>query len=504
MGTHPIFESDFDCLTVRMVRVSELPIYDRPDWKRPVPKPTPVTNIELVVTSTLNDYVISPTRGFFRNRLADGQALFEHLQTTTGIAQVVTIGGSVFIGRKLAQRLLPMVKGREYTIPFKSAHNSFAYAAPLATTCFWFDTPREYTIWALTNGAKYSAQGLYLAVTWTGWLAWKSVAFVFGCIWGFIRFFIWDIPTGILNGSYNGGAYVVNKYLASKSEKISEPEKIPDASSEAIPENSDDVTAEIVEKIEEISERNDEKLEELAEVIEEVAENVAETVEILSEKIENVSTSEINLSEPETLVETASKIAEETFETVTETVETIVEDAIETVEKVADDVKETVENYAEKVIENVTETAETVTIETLETITDTVETVTDDVIEKVENLTEEAKETITETASEFIQTAPQTAETIVENIAETVIDTVGELVTEPEGEKTEIPVADISEPINPSKVEEELKSLNRHWEDEILLMVQKSEKEKSSILDLTEDLGQSEEDDKELFPDRPR
>merc|ERR1712227_1187766 len=279
MGTHPIFESDFDCLTVRMVRVSELPIYDRPDWKRPVPKPTPVTNIELVVTSTLNDYVIAPTKGFFRNRLADGQALFEHLQTTTGIAQVVTIGGSVFIGRKLAQRLLPMVKGREYTIPFKSAHNSFAYAAPLATTCFWFDTPREYTIWALTNGAKYSAQGLYLAVTWTGWLAWKSVAFVFGCIWGFIRFFIWDIPTGILDGVYNGGAYVVNKRLASKSEKISEPEKIPDAPSEAIPENSDDVTAEIVE---------------------EVAENVAETVEILSEKIENVSTSEINLSEPET------------------------------------------------------------------------------------------------------------------------------------------------------------------------------------------------------------
>ena len=38
-----------------MVRVSELPIYDRPDWKRPVPKPTPVTNIELVVTSTLNE-----------------------------------------------------------------------------------------------------------------------------------------------------------------------------------------------------------------------------------------------------------------------------------------------------------------------------------------------------------------------------------------------------------------------------------------------------------------
>merc|ERR1711937_241259 len=177
MGTHPIFESDFDCLTVRMVRVSELPIYDRPDWKRPVPKPTPVTNIELVVTSTLNDHVIAPTKGFFRNRLADGQALFEHLQTTTGIAQVVTIGGSVFIGRKLAQRLLPMVKGREYTIPFKSAHNSFAYAAPLATTCFWFDTPREC------------------------------------CIWGFIRFFIWDIPTGILNGVYNGGAIVVNKAL---------------------------------------------------------------------------------------------------------------------------------------------------------------------------------------------------------------------------------------------------------------------------------------------------
>merc|ERR1712227_148835 len=478
MGTHPIFESDFDCLTVRMVRVSELPIYDRPDWKRPVPKPTPVTNIELVVTSTLNDHVIAPTKGFFRNRLADGQALFEHLQTTTGIAQVVTIGGSVFIGRKLAQRLLPMVKGREYTIPFKSAHNSFAYAAPLATTCFWFDTPREYTIWALTNGAKYSAQGLYLAVTWTGWLAWKSVAFVFGCIWGFIRFFIWDIPTGIINGSYNGGAYVVNKYLASKSEKISEPEKIPDASSEAIPENSDDVTDEIVEKIEEISERNDEKLEELAEVIEEVAENVAETVESLSETIENVSTSEINLSEPETLVETASKIAEETFETVTETVETIAEDAIET----------------------------------LETITDTVETVTDDVIEKVENLTEEAKETITETASEVMETVSETAETIVENIAETVIDTVGDLVTEPEGEKsdipvienTEIPLADISEPINPSKVEEELKSLNRHGEDEILLMVQKSEKGKTSILDLTEDLGQSEEDDKELFPDRPR
>merc|ERR1711868_67223 len=132
----------------------------------------------------------------------------------------------------------------------------------------------------------------------------------------------------------------------------------------------------------------------------------------------------------------------------------------------------------------------------------------DDVIEKVENLTEEAKETITETASEVMETVSETAETIVENIAETVIDTVGDLVTEPEGEKsdisvvknTEIPLADISEPINPSKVEEELKSLNRHGEDEILLMVQKSEKEKSSILDLTEDLGQSEEDDKDLFP----
>ena len=57
-------------------------------------------------------------------------------------------------------------------------------------------------------------------MTWTGWLAWKSVAFVFGCIWGFIRFFIWDIPIGILIGTYNGGAYVFNKTLASKSEKI--------------------------------------------------------------------------------------------------------------------------------------------------------------------------------------------------------------------------------------------------------------------------------------------
>ena len=57
-------------------------------------------------------------------------------------------------------------------------------------------------------------------MTWTAWLAWKFVAFVFGCIWGFIRFFIFDIPAGVLTGIYNGGAYVVNKALATKSEKI--------------------------------------------------------------------------------------------------------------------------------------------------------------------------------------------------------------------------------------------------------------------------------------------
>ena len=100
----------------------------------------------------------------------------------TGMAQGASLGVAVVVGRKFGNRLLPMVAGKTYTIPFKVANRTLAYSIPWATACAWFETPKTIT-WSVV-----STTGSGIAMTLTG--IWSAISFTFS--------FLWNLMTGQL------------------------------------------------------------------------------------------------------------------------------------------------------------------------------------------------------------------------------------------------------------------------------------------------------------------
>merc|ERR1712130_645408 len=62
----------------------------------------------------------------------------------------------------------------------------------------------------------------------------------------------------------------------------------------------------------------------------------------------------------------------------------------------------------------------------------------------------------------------------------------------------------VDESVNPSEVEKELVELKRHDAEESIVTLSQSNEPTLNALQIDEDLGQSEDEDKELFPSRPR
>lgn len=424
-----------------MVKVSELSIYDNPN-AIPKPRPTSCTNVEVVVTKAANEYLLNPSRTFLAARKEDLTQLLNHVKTPLGIGQIVTIAGSVFVGRKIGYRILPMSPKREYTNSFKMAHYTIAGAVPLAAGCFWFETPRKYTSLILSNTALYSGKALYFVGTWTLYIVGQCVSFTFGAICAVFKGIFWNFPVFVLGGIANGVGSVGSVIY----DQLTKESPIEDLVAEECSEPT----------------------------IEESCESIAEgpiesAVELPSEPI---------------VEETCGTIAEESIESavalstepVEESCEVIAEELIESAPELPSE--PVVEPSCEAAVED--ETCETVVEET------------SDVIVELESI-DECNTVVLEdsTPAEELLEPTIAAPTTVEMLSET-----DEPVSEAEPDF-------IPDPINPSIVEVELATKKRHCADEVLLTLDPSSPH-HTLIEIEEDLGQSEESDKDMFPSRKR
>ena len=105
-----------------MVKVLDLAIYD-PPGSSITPSPTNVANLEVVLTQNFREFVKNPSLRFCADRQSDLLCAREFLLTPLGAAQVATLAGSFFVGRKLANKLLPV-----RNIGLKSSLNSVRLA----------------------------------------------------------------------------------------------------------------------------------------------------------------------------------------------------------------------------------------------------------------------------------------------------------------------------------------------------------------------------------------
>jgi len=176
-----------------MVKVLELPIYDPAGLTPPPTKSFSPRNIEIVCRDGPR-YILEPIA-------EHAKRITNHLTSNTGIAQLLTIGGSVIGGRQLARRVLPMVKTREYTASFKAAHYTVCGALPLAVSCAWFETPRQLTLTA----ARFTGDSLLFIGYWSVYSLWYITSFTVSAIWTVIRGIIWDVPFFFI---YNAGSIV--------------------------------------------------------------------------------------------------------------------------------------------------------------------------------------------------------------------------------------------------------------------------------------------------------
>jgi len=177
-----------------MVKVLDLTIYDPPGSKI-APRAIDVENIEVVLTQNFREFVANPSLRFCENRKIDIRAAGEFISTPIGAAQIATLAGSFFVGRKLANKLLPVRQhGNLYTRPFLAANYALQIAVPIGTSCVWYESAREWTFWTLKNAAIYSGNAIYYSVYYSFWivgkffgLIWSAIAGFFGMIWAAIK-----------------------------------------------------------------------------------------------------------------------------------------------------------------------------------------------------------------------------------------------------------------------------------------------------------------------------
>lgn len=166
-----------------MVKVLELPIYDSPNSVIRPAKAVSPTNIEIVLRDGPRTYVLDP----IAERVGQMMA---HLRSAPGIAQTLSIGGALVLGRQVARRVLPMAKGKEYTLPFKAAHYAVYGTLPLGVVCAWFDTPRQYAIATGRLIGQWSLSAAY----WAAYSLWYVTTFTLSALWTIFRGIVWDIP----------------------------------------------------------------------------------------------------------------------------------------------------------------------------------------------------------------------------------------------------------------------------------------------------------------------
>jgi len=213
-----------------MVKVLELPIYDSPSAAIRPAKAVSPTNIEIVLRDGPRTYVLDP--------IAERVGLMmAHLRSVPGIAQTLSIGGALVIGRQVARRVLPMAKSKEYTLPFKSAHYAIYGTLPLGVVCAWFDTPRQY---AIATG-RFIGQWSLSAAYWGTYALWYVTTFTLSAIWTIVRGIVWDIPYFFV---YTAGSIVfsVGKSLANFSTQTDAKSKTDEESIITVVSQSDEPT----------------------------------------------------------------------------------------------------------------------------------------------------------------------------------------------------------------------------------------------------------------------
>lgn len=166
-----------------MVKVLELPIYDSPNSVIRPAKAVSPTNIEIVLRDGPRTYVLDP----IAERVGQMMA---HLRSAPGIAQTLSIGGALVLGRQIARRVLPMAKSKEYTLPFKAAHYAIYGTLPVGVVCAWFDTPRQYAVATGRLIGQWSLSAAY----WAAYSLWYVTTFTLSALWTILRGIVWDIP----------------------------------------------------------------------------------------------------------------------------------------------------------------------------------------------------------------------------------------------------------------------------------------------------------------------
>jgi len=184
-----------------MVKVLDLAIYD-PPGSSITPQAMNVANLEVVLTQNFREFVKNPSSRFCADRKSDLLCAREFLLTPIGAAQVATLAGSFFVGRKLANKLLPVRQhGNMYTRPFLAANYALQIAVPIGTTCAWYEGAREWTFWALKNTAIGTGNAIYYSVYYSLWIVGKFFGLIWSAISGFFGM-IWAAIKGVFLGAW--------------------------------------------------------------------------------------------------------------------------------------------------------------------------------------------------------------------------------------------------------------------------------------------------------------
>jgi len=211
MGTHPIFESDFDCLTDMTIDISSLPIYDDESKKPPLVKQPEVVSIYDVAAKARYKIIDGPLKCAKAHIKKYANRSYEHLTSSTGMQQVASLTVGAFIGSKLALKYMPRLKGKKYSTAYVAGNRTLAYSVPWAVSCYWFETPAVIT--------QYAYLGVKTTVSWTLWAIWQPFYWTGYFFFYAIPYAIWTI----LSFGASGISAAVSYAFSSKPIEQSEP-----------------------------------------------------------------------------------------------------------------------------------------------------------------------------------------------------------------------------------------------------------------------------------------